>query len=90
VDSFETTLDIPALESPGEGAAPFSAVFIRAPLIESVNAEDVEVLARLEDGTIVAARQGHLLATSFHPELNQDDRFHQYFLSLIEKKAAVR
>ena len=87
VNSFETALDIPAL---GEDGEPFDAVFIRAPLIESVNAPDVEVLAQLEDGTIVAARQGHLLATSFHPELNQDDRFHQYFVSMIENKAAVR
>jgi 5'-phosphate synthase pdxT subunit len=63
---------------------PFSAVFIRAPLIESVNAKDVEVLSMLEDGTIVAAQQGKLLATSFHPELNQDDRFHQYFLTVID------
>lgn len=90
VDSFEIPLEIPALAAPGEEAKPFYAVFIRAPLIESVNAPDVEVLAQLEDSTIVAARQGHLLATSFHPEINQDDRFHQYFLSLIENKAAVQ
>jgi 5'-phosphate synthase pdxT subunit len=74
VDSFEVDLDVPAL-----GAPPFHAIFIRAPLIESV-APDVEVLARLEDGTIVAARQDNLLATSFHPELTGDDRFHRLFL----------
>jgi 5'-phosphate synthase pdxT subunit len=83
VDSFETSLDVPALAAVADDNPPFSAVFIRAPMIESADAPDVEVLASLEDGTIVAARQGKLLATSFHPELNQDDRFHQYFLSLL-------
>jgi 5'-phosphate synthase pdxT subunit len=84
VDSFEISLDVPVLAQVSKDNPPFAAVFIRAPLIESVDAEDVEVLASLEDGAIVAARQGHLLATSFHPELNQDDRFHAYFLSLID------
>jgi 5'-phosphate synthase pdxT subunit len=60
---------------------PYHAVFIRAPLIESVSGE-ARVLARLEDGRIVAAQQGKLLATSFHPELTEDDRFHCYFLRL--------
>jgi 5'-phosphate synthase pdxT subunit len=54
---------------------------VRAPLIESVQ-DNVQVLAKLTDGRIVAARQGRLLATSFHPELTSDDRFHRYFLSL--------
>ncbi len=76
VDSFETDLDVPVL-----GKIPFHAVFIRAPLIERVGA-GVEVLARLEDGAVVAARQGNLLATAFHPELTEDDRFHRYFLGL--------
>ena len=76
LDSFEADLDVPAL-----GAEPFHAVFIRAPLIERVGA-DVEVLSTLDDGTIVAARQGKLLATSFHPELTHDGRFHEYFLGL--------
>ncbi len=82
VDSFETDLNVPALVTP-ENAQLFHAVFIRAPLIESVGAR-VEVLARLPegDGVIVAARQGKLLATSFHPELARDDRFHRYFVSL--------
>jgi 5'-phosphate synthase pdxT subunit len=62
---------------------PFHAVFIRAPLIEEVG-PGVEVLSRLSDGRIVAARQGHLLATSFHPELTNDDRFHRLFLSLAD------
>jgi 5'-phosphate synthase pdxT subunit len=46
---------------------------------------DVETIAALDDGTVVAARQGNLLATSFHPELTPDDRFHRYFLSLGKK-----
>jgi 5'-phosphate synthase pdxT subunit len=76
VDSFETDLEIAAL-----GDEPFHAVFIRAPFIEQIG-EGVEVLARLEDGTIVATRQGNLLATAFHPELTGDDRFHRYFLQM--------
>ncbi|HRF50580.1 MAG TPA: pyridoxal 5'-phosphate synthase glutaminase subunit PdxT [Anaerolineales bacterium] len=81
VDSFEIGLDVPALRATQDDAPLFHAFFIRAPLIERVGA-GVEVLARLDDGRIVAARQGHLLATSFHPELTGDVRFHQYFLSL--------
>jgi len=80
VDSFETDLEVPALGDP-----PFRAVFIRAPLIERVG-EGVEVLARLEDGTVVAVRQGNLLATSFHPELTEDERFHRYFVGLCGEK----
>jgi 5'-phosphate synthase pdxT subunit len=84
VDSFEVPLEVPALARVGKKNLPFHAVFIRAPLIESVDAPDAEILSTLEDGTIVAARQGRLLATSFHPELNDDDRFHQYFLTLMD------
>jgi 5'-phosphate synthase pdxT subunit len=80
VDSFETALQIPAL-----GKKAFPGVFIRAPLIESCN-DGAEVLARLDNGTIVAARQGKLLATAFHPELTSDLRFHQYFLDIISGK----
>jgi len=79
-ESFETDLSIPAL-----GKEPFHGVFIRAPLIESVGAS-VEVLSRLQDGTIVAARQGRLLVSSFHPELTDDLRFHKYFLDLANTK----
>jgi 5'-phosphate synthase pdxT subunit len=88
VDSFEIGIDVPALAKLGQENPPLNAVFIRAPLIESLNADDIQVIARLEDGTIVAAQQGNLLATSFHPELNQDDRFHQYFLTLIEDNSS--
>jgi len=76
-DSFEIELVIPAL-----GEKPFPGVFIRAPFIERVNGK-VEVLARLADGTVVAVRQGKLLALAFHPELTDDLRFHQYFLDII-------
>lgn len=88
VDSFITELKIPALLE--EPERPFRAIFIRAPLIESVG-PGVEVLARLTGDAgrpgepIVAARQGHFLATSFHPELTDDLRFHRYFLSLVNR-----
>ena len=81
VSSFETDLDVPALKRIDPQERPYHAVFIRAPLIESVH-EDTVVLACLSEGRIVAAQQGRLLATSFHPELTDDDRFHRYFASL--------
>lgn len=81
VDSFEVDLDVPALQEIEPNGRPFHAVFIRAPLIESVQAEAC-ILAKLTDGRIVAAQQGRLLATAFHPELTDDDRFHRYFLQL--------
>jgi 5'-phosphate synthase pdxT subunit len=77
VDSFEQDLDIRGLEG-----GPFHGVFIRAPLVKSVG-PDVEVLAQLPDGRIVAVRQGRLMATSFHPELSRDDRIHRRFLELV-------
>jgi 5'-phosphate synthase pdxT subunit len=89
-ESFETALAIPAL-----GERPVHAVFIRAPLIESVGA-GVEILGRLEDApgdggaNIVAARQGHLLATAFHPEVTDDLRFHTYFLDLVREGRLTR
>lgn len=83
VSSFETDLDIPALKAVDPQQKPFHAIFIRAPLIEKVGA-GVQTLAQLEDGRIVAAQQGHLLATSFHPELTGDYRVHQYFVRLAE------
>ncbi len=83
VDSFETDLHVPALYALDglDDHRPFHAVFIRGPVIASVGPA-VEVLARLADGRVVAARQGRLLATAFHPELTNDDRFHRYFLGL--------
>lgn len=88
VASFEADLQVPVLETIDPENPPYHAVFIRAPLIESVQ-DPAEVLASLPDGRIVAAQQGHLLATSFHPELTLDDRFHRYFLSLIQQEMAV-
>jgi 5'-phosphate synthase pdxT subunit len=70
VDSFETDLFVPALG---------------APSVEEVG-EDVEVLAALEDGRVVAVRQRNALATAFHPELTDDDRFHNYFLELVRAR----
>ena len=83
VASFEVDLQVPVLAEVDPQERPFHAVFIRAPLIESVQGT-TEILAKLEDGRIVAAQQGNLLATAFHPELTADDRFHRYFLSLAE------
>ena len=80
VDSFETMLDLPALARPGEDNPPFPAVFIRAPVIVGVGPQ-VEVLAEV-NGQAVAVRQGHVLATSFHPELTADNRLHRYFLEM--------
>jgi len=76
-ESFETKLLVPVL-----GKKPFLGVFIRAPVIEQANSK-VEILARLDNGTSVAARQGKLLASAFHPELTNDLRFHQYFLDIV-------
>jgi 5'-phosphate synthase pdxT subunit len=83
VDSFEADLDVPALLHVDPDPRPFHAMFIRAPLISSAK-HHVRVLAQLPDGRIVAAQQGCLLATSFHPELTEDDRFHRYFLNLAK------
>lgn len=84
VDSFEADLAVPQLDwlsTPDERGRPFPAIFIRAPAIERVGDGATE-LARLTDGTIVAAQQDNLLATAFHPELSGDTRFHRLFLHL--------
>lgn len=83
IASFETDIDIPALSAISANDRPFHAIFIRAPLIESVDG-DSRVLATLPDGRIVAAQQSHLLATAFHPELTDDDRVHRYFIHLVQ------
>ena len=83
VDSFEADLDVPELKQATNSDKDYHAVFIRAPIIKSVSG-DARVLASVPDGRIVAAQQGHLLATSFHPELTRDTRFHEYFLSLVD------
>lgn len=81
LNSFEADLDIAALNQAVNTAKPYRAIFIRAPVIESVSA-DAKVLSTLLDGRIVAVQQGKLLATSFHPELTGDTRFHEFFISL--------
>jgi len=77
IDSFETDIPIPSL-----GKRAFHAVFIRAPLITKTG-PGVEILARLEDGVSVAARQGKVVVCAFHPELTDDVRFHRYFLEIL-------
>jgi 5'-phosphate synthase pdxT subunit len=80
VDSFETDLPIPVL-----GDNPFHAIFIRAPRIESID-PGVQVLSRLDDGSISAARQDNKVVCSFHPELTDDLRFHRYFIDIVAGK----
>src|SRR5207245_1950114 len=77
IESFAVPLNIKPL-----GKKPLSATFIRAPLITKADST-VEILAELEDGTIVAAKQRNMIATSFHPELTTDTRMHEYFVSLF-------
>ncbi|MEU1620342.1 pyridoxal 5'-phosphate synthase glutaminase subunit PdxT [Streptomyces sp. NPDC008238] len=76
-ESFETAVEVEGVEG-----GPVEGVFIRAPWVESTGS-GVATLARLEDGTIVAVRQGNLLATSFHPELTGDHRVHRYFVDMV-------
>lgn len=85
VESFEAALNVPALSPFNSNGSnpPYHAVFIRAPLIAEAG-PGVDICASLPDGRIVAARQGKLLATSFHPELTEDDRFHRWFLELAK------
>jgi 5'-phosphate synthase pdxT subunit len=80
VDSFEADLRID-----GIGSEPFRAVFIRAPVMTRAGA-GVRVLAKLDDGRMVAAEQGKLLVTAFHPELTDDIRLHEYFVQLCEEQ----
>lgn len=87
VDSFEVDLSIPEVATALNDPRPYRAIFIRAPLIESVFGA-ARTLAALPDGSIVAAQQGRWLATSFHPELTEDDRFHRYFLTLAQMQQA--
>lgn len=85
VDSFATDLDVPVLKEVDPVDRPFRAVFIRAPRIAKANGT-TRLLATLADGTIVAVRQNRWLATSFHPELTGDDRFHRYFMEMALSK----
>ena len=85
VDSFEADVDLDQV-----GGGPFAAVFIRAPWVEAVG-PNASVLATVSGGPaagkVVAVRQGHLLATSFHPELTGDARVHGYFLQMVKESA---
>lgn len=78
LDSFEGEVEVPLL-----GDTPVRGVFIRAPTIERVG-EGVEILARLDDGRIVAVREGNIMATAFHPELAGESRFHRLLATLAE------
>ncbi len=84
VDSFEIDLEMVGIHG-----GPIRAVFIRAPAVTSAG-PDVQVLARLADGTIVAVRQGYLLGTAFHPELTGDDRLHAAFVELVHRSMDER
>jgi 5'-phosphate synthase pdxT subunit len=83
VDSFEVDVDFEPFEEP------FHALFIRAPWVEKVG-DAVDVLATVAGGPaagrIVAVRQGNVMATSFHPEITQDDRVHRYFVDLVRQR----
>jgi 5'-phosphate synthase pdxT subunit len=81
LDSFEAELAVPVL-----GDKPVHAVFIRAPVVERVG-EGVDVLAQLEDGRIVAVREGNVIATAFHPELAGETRFHRLVATMAAEYA---
>jgi 5'-phosphate synthase pdxT subunit len=81
LDSFETDLVVPVL-----GDRPVHAVFIRAPIVEAVG-PDVDVLARLDDGRVVAVRERNILATAFHPELAGETRFHRLLATMASEHA---
>ena len=77
VDSFETDLEVEDMDGP-----PYHAVFIRAPVVDTIG-EGVRIISSLDDGRPVAVRQGHMLATAFHPELTNDPRMHKLFLQMV-------
>jgi 5'-phosphate synthase pdxT subunit len=81
LDSFETQLAVPVL-----GDTPVHAIFIRAPIIEEVGPE-VDVLARLDDGRIVAVRERNVITTAFHPELTGETRFHRLLATMAAEHA---
>jgi len=76
IDSFEQELEITGFDE-----TPYHAIFIRAPVIKRVGS-GVSIMASLQDGRPVAVQQANLMATSFHPELTKDARFHTHFLNL--------
>ena len=80
IDSFEQDLEFKGLSTD----APYPTVFIRAPIVREVG-EGVEILAKIDEKTIVAVKQGHLLGTAFHPELTNDLRVHELFLNMVRE-----
>jgi len=80
-DSFETDLAVPELSD-----VPVHAIFIRAPVVETVGPK-ARAIATLEDGRVVAVEQGNLMGTSFHPEITGDTRFHEHFISRVRARA---
>lgn len=88
VDSFEADLHTSIF-----GNDIVKAIFIRAPWVENFG-EETEVLARVESGenqgAVVAVKQGNVMATSFHPELTNDLRFHKYFIDLVNQNSQIR
>lgn len=81
VDSFEDEFEFAGVEG-----GPFLAVFIRAPVVESVG-ENVDIIAKLDDGKAIAVRSGNMFATAFHPELTDDLRVHRYFVDMAKESA---
>ena len=79
VDSFESLIPITGITGPA-----YNCIFIRAPSIEKIG-DSVEVLATLKNGTPIAVKQNHMLATSFHPELTRDPRIHELFSRIVEE-----
>ena len=85
LDSFETDVSVPLLNTPGGADTRLRAVFIRAPQIQRVG-EDVEILAE-HNGVPVAVRQGKVFGAAFHPEIAGDARLHGLWLSVLENAA---
>ena len=83
VDSFEADLDVDEMDGP-----PYRAIFIRAPVVVNVG-KGVQIICRLQDGRPVAVKQGHMLATAFHPELTDDPRMHKLFLNMVDQGSSV-
>lgn len=83
VDSFEADLDVAEMDGP-----PYRAIFIRAPVVDSVG-KGVQIICKLQDGRPVGVKQGHMLATAFHPELTDDPRMHKLFLNMVEQGSSV-
>jgi 5'-phosphate synthase pdxT subunit len=79
LDSFEADLDVPVL-----GAQPVHGVFIRAPIVDRTG-PNVDVLARLDDGRVVAVRERNIVATAFHPELAGETRFHRLVATMASE-----